>query len=159
MFSRIKRRGWYNVIKRIVKPKLGDAPVVHPNIIQEDSSIKALGCPRHPLLHRQTIRSFLVKLYFNSVTSYVIILKVMFVFVFVIFILWIKWILPFFCVGEIHAPLFLMNTHILHLYSLSILEIYWGWTTGASPSFGVTIILITLYHPSLLILKNPPHQT
>ena len=61
-----------------------------PNIIQEDSSVKAWGCPWHPLLHRQTIRSFLVKLYFNSVTSYVLILKRLFVFVFVIFIIWIN---------------------------------------------------------------------
>ena len=53
-----------------------------PNIFQEDSSVKAWGCPRHPLLHRETIRSFLVKLYFNSVTSYVLILKRQFVFVF-----------------------------------------------------------------------------
>ena len=89
-FSRIEREGWYNVIKRIVTPKLGDAPVVHPNMFQEDSSVKAWGCPRHPLLHRQTIRSFLVKLCFNFVTSYVLILKRMFVFVFVIFILWIN---------------------------------------------------------------------
>ena len=41
--------------------------------------------------------------------------------------------------------------------SASIIEIYWGWTTGVSPSFGVTILLITLYHSSLLILENFLH--
>ena len=97
-----QERGWYDVIKKMKDPKLGDAPVGHPSIFQEDSSVKAWGCPRHPLLHQQTIRSSLVKLYFNSDTSYVLYLKRLFVFafVFVIFILWIKWILAFLCGRE-----------------------------------------------------------
>ena len=53
-----------------------------PNIFQEYSGIKAWGCPRHPLLHQQTIRSFLVQLYFNFVTCYALILKRLFVFCF-----------------------------------------------------------------------------
>ena len=122
-FSSIKREGRCDVIKKMKEPKLGDAPVGHPSLFQEDSSVKAWGCPRHPLLHQQTIRSSLVKLYFNSDTSYVLYLKrlFVFVFVFVIFILWIKWILAFLRVGERHAPLFHLNTPILRLYSLSIL--------------------------------------
>ena len=38
-FSRIKRGGWYNMIKESESSKLGDAPVVHPCIYQEDSSV------------------------------------------------------------------------------------------------------------------------
>ena len=71
------------MIKKSEKSKLGDAPVVHPCIFQEDSSIEAWGCPRHPLLHRQLIRSPLVKLYFYSVTSYVLYLERLFAFIFV----------------------------------------------------------------------------
>ena len=101
-FSRIKREGWYDVIKKMKEPKLGDAPVGHPSIFQEDSSVKAWGCPRHPLLHQQLIRLSLVKLYFNSATSYVLYLERLFVFIFafVIFVFWIKWILAFLCGRE-----------------------------------------------------------
>ena len=38
-FSRVKRGGWYNMIKKCEKSKIGDAPVVHPCIFLEDSSI------------------------------------------------------------------------------------------------------------------------
>ena len=38
-FSRMKREGWYDEIKKMKKPKLGDAPVGHPSIFQEDSSV------------------------------------------------------------------------------------------------------------------------
>ena len=72
------------MIKKSEKPKLGDAPVVHPCIFQEDSSIKAWGCPMHPLLHRQLIRSPLAKLYFYSVTSYVLYLERLCAFIFVL---------------------------------------------------------------------------
>ena len=34
-----QERGWYDEIKKSEKPKLGDAPMVHPSILQEDSSI------------------------------------------------------------------------------------------------------------------------
>ena len=51
----------------------------HPSILQEDSNVKAWGCPRNPLLHQQLIRLSLVKLYFNSVTSYVLYLERLFV--------------------------------------------------------------------------------
>ena len=43
-------RGWYEKIKEGQKIKLGDAT---PRNIQEVSSVKAWGCPRHPLLHQQ----------------------------------------------------------------------------------------------------------
>ena len=72
------------MIKKSEKFKLGDAPVVHPCIFQEDSSIQAWGCPRHPLLHRQLIRSLLLKLYFYSVTSYVLYLECLCAFIFVL---------------------------------------------------------------------------
>ena len=39
VFSKVKREGWYNVIKKSEEPKLGDAPVGHPSIFQEDSSV------------------------------------------------------------------------------------------------------------------------
>ena len=34
-----QERGWYDEIKNSEKPKLGDVPLVHPSISQEDSSI------------------------------------------------------------------------------------------------------------------------
>jgi len=34
-----KQKGRYDEIKKSEKPKLGDAPVVHPNHIQRDSSV------------------------------------------------------------------------------------------------------------------------
>ena len=34
-----QERGWYDEIKKSVKPKLADAPMGHPSILQEDSSI------------------------------------------------------------------------------------------------------------------------
>ena len=126
-FSRIKREGWYDVIKKMKEPKLGDAPVGHPRIFREDSSVSAWGCPRHPLLHQQTTRSFLVKLYFNSATSYVLFLKRRFVFVFVIFILWIKWILAFLCGRETRSAFsdeYSYSSLIFVEYSSMLLQYY-----------------------------------
>ena len=34
-----QERGWYDEIKKSENPKLGDVPLVHPSISQEDSSI------------------------------------------------------------------------------------------------------------------------
>ena len=64
------------MIKKSEKSKLGAAPVVHPCIFQEDSSV-------FPFFIK-LIRSPLVKLYFNSVTSYVLYLERLCVFIFVL---------------------------------------------------------------------------
>ena len=82
------------------RAKAWGCPRGSPKHISRKLKRLSLGCPRHPLLYQKTIRSSLVKLYFNSDTSYVLYLKRLFVFVFVIFILWIKWILAFLCGRE-----------------------------------------------------------
>ena len=138
-FSRIKREGWCDVIKKMKEPKLGDAPVGHPSIFQEDSSVKAWGCPRHPLLHQQLIRSSLVKLYFNSVTSYPLYLKRLFVFLFafVIFILWIKWILAFLCGRETRSAFSYEYSYSSHIFV-------------EYPSLAIVCFLALVFHASLV---------
>ena len=91
------------MIKESESSKLGDAPVVHPCIYQEDSSVSAWGCPRHPLLHRQHYQVPPLKLYFYSITSYVLCLERRFVFVFLFCLN--KMDPSIHCVGERHAPL------------------------------------------------------
>ena len=73
------------MIKKSENSKLGDAPVVHPCIFQEDSTSKLGDAQGIPFFIDNIIRSLLVKLYFYSVTSYVLYLERRFVFIFVLF--------------------------------------------------------------------------
>ena len=119
-FSRIKREGWYYVIKKSEKPKLGDAPWFIPTIFRETQASKLGDAQGIPFFINKLIRSSLVKLYFNSFTSYALYLERLCVFIFVF--VWINSDPSNPCVGERHAPLFHVNTHVLHLYLLSILN-------------------------------------
>ena len=51
-FSSVGREGWYEKMKDGQKLKLGDAHVT-PKKYPRSTSVKAWGCPRHPLLHQQ----------------------------------------------------------------------------------------------------------
>ena len=66
------------------KLKLGDAHVT-PKKYPRSTSIKAWGCPRHPLLHQQIIRSPFKTLYFYCFTYYVLFLERHFILLSVLF--------------------------------------------------------------------------
>ena len=51
-FSSVGREEWCDEMKNGQKLKLGDAHVT-PKIYSRSTSVKAWGCPRHPLLHQQ----------------------------------------------------------------------------------------------------------
>ena len=90
-----------------------------PSIFQEDSSVKTWGCPRHPLLHRQSIRSSLVRLYFNFFTSYVLFLERMCAFTFNLFMFYFLittcWILALFFGRDTRSVVLLEYSYSSHL--------------------------------------------
>ena len=51
-FSSVGREEWYDEMKNGQKLKLGDYHVT-PKTYPRSTSVKAWGCPRHPLLHQQ----------------------------------------------------------------------------------------------------------
>ena len=60
--------------RRVKSLSLGRLPWISPTYFKKTQASK-LGDAWHPLLHRQIIRSSLVKLYFYSFTSYVLFLE------------------------------------------------------------------------------------
>ena len=106
------------MIKKREELKLGEAYL--PSIFQEDSSIQAWGCPRHPLLHLQIIRSSLMVLYFYCFIPVYFSLERQFV-CFVQFCLLLYLLDPSILVWERDTlHFFILNTLMLHLYLLSI---------------------------------------
>ena len=106
--------------RRVKSLSLGMPPWFIPTIFRETQASKLGDAQGIPFFINKLIRSSLVKLYFNSFTSYALYLERLCAFIFVF--VWINLDPRNPCVGERHAPLFHVNTHVLHLYLLSILN-------------------------------------
>ena len=107
-------------LRRVKSLSLGMPPWFIPAYFKKTQASKLGDAQGIPFFINKLIRSSLVKLYFNSFTSYALYLERLCVFIFVF--VWINSDPSNPCVGERHAPLFHVNTHVLHLYLLSILN-------------------------------------
>ena len=82
--------------RRVKSLSLGMLPWITPAYFKKTQTSKLGDAQGHPLLHQQLIRSSLVKLYFNSFTSYVLFLERLcaFYFQYCIFIFNKAWLDP-----------------------------------------------------------------
>ena len=96
--------------RRVKSQSLGMPPWFIPAYFKKTQASKLGDSQGIPSLST-TYQVPLVKLYFYSVTSYVLYLERLFVFIFVF--VWIKSDPSIPCLGERHAPLFRMNTCVL----------------------------------------------
>ena len=89
----------------------------NPKKYPRGTSINAWGCPRHPLLHQQNIRSFLNTLYFYCFICYVLFLEHLYlVFSLFCFVCCNKWLDPIIHVLEnTHSVLIAWNTLVFTL--------------------------------------------
>ena len=105
------------------KLKLGDAHVT-PKTYPRSTSVKAWGCPRHPLLHQQKYQVSFKTLYFYSFTLYVLFLErhFCFAFSFVLFSCCNNWLDPNRLVwGYLMSALLYISSLVFHnncLYNL-----------------------------------------
>src|SRR3954466_6393213 len=101
------------------KLKLGDAHVT-PRIYSRSTSIKAWGCPRHPLFIQQKYQVLFQYTIFLLLHILCVVLGASFF----LFLVWFSlvccnnWLDPsFFCFGERHTPFALHRTLWFHSYS------------------------------------------
>ena len=88
-FSSVGREGWYEKMKDGEKLKIGDSHVT-PKKYPRSTSIKAWGCPRHPLIHQQKYQVIFQDTIFLFVHMICVILGASFYFAFsfVLFSCW-----------------------------------------------------------------------
>ena len=106
------------------KLKLGDAHVT-PKIYSRGTSVKAWGCPRHPLLHQQKYQVLFQYTIFLLLHMLCVVLGAS-LFLFLVQFSFLQYLVrsQLFCFGERHAPFSLPRTLQFHSsYSASVLSL------------------------------------
>ena len=108
----------------------------HPKKYSRGTSVKAWGCPRHPLLHQQSIRSSFNILYFYCFIYYVLFLERLsfFLFSFVLFAVINGWIPAIFVLEKTHSVLIAKNTLV---FTLIVLRVFYFSSTAFSSYFSL----------------------